>query len=46
MKQFVNASDKDGACFKAFSGFCCEKLKPRIFYGPQIRKLINPAAVP
>ena len=41
MKEFVNALDKDGACFKAFSRLRSEKLKARIFYGPQIRKIIK-----
>ena len=43
MKQFVKASDKDGACFAdlnyAFPGLSCEKLKAGIFDGPQFRKL-------
>ena len=45
MKQFVKALDKDGDCFayvcKSFPGLSTEKLKGRIFDGPQIRRLIN-----
>ena len=39
MKQLVKALDKDGACFpyqrNAFPGLSSEKLKRKIFDGPQ-----------
>ena len=45
MKQFVNALEKDGNCFKyicmKFPGLAIAKLKAGIFNGPQIQKLIN-----
>ena len=45
MKQFVKVLDKDGDCFnyiaKTFPGLSMEKLKPGIFDGPQIRKLMQ-----
>lgn len=45
MKQFVQALNKDGACFSyicsAFPGLSNEKLKAGIFDGPQIRKLVK-----
>ena len=44
MKQFVKALNKDFASFKYlcdfFPGLSTEKLKARIFNGPQIRQLI------
>ena len=47
MKQFVKALEKDGDCFKyiciKFPGLTIEKLKTKIFDGPQIRKLMNDA---
>ena len=47
MKQFVQALEKDGDCFKyicmKYSGLTIEKLKATIFDGPQIRKLMNDA---
>ena len=45
MKQYVKALNKHGDCFKyicgKFLGLSSEKLKQRIFDGPQIRQLIN-----
>ena len=45
MKQFVKALDFYGDCFKyigyTFPGISAEKLKARIFNGPQIRQLIK-----
>ena len=45
MKQFVKSLKKDGDCFKCvctkFPGSTIENLKAGIFYGPQIKKLIN-----
>ena len=45
MKQFVKALDKDSDCFnyiaKTFPDLSMEKLKTGIFYGPQIRKLMQ-----
>ena len=45
MKQFVKALDKDGDCLnyiaKTFPDLSMEKLKTGIFYGPQIRKLMQ-----
>ena len=45
MKQFVKAFDKDGNCFnyitKTFPDLSMEKLKTGIFYGTQIRKLMQ-----
>ena len=47
MKQFVEALEKDGDCFKyiciKFPGLTIEKLEAGIFDGLQIRKLINDA---
>jgi len=45
MKQFVKALNKDGSCIEYIAnklpGLTMEKLKAGIFYGPQIRQLIN-----
>jgi hypothetical protein len=45
MKQFVKALNKDGLCLEYIThklpGLSMEKLKARIFDGPQIRQLIN-----
>ena len=45
MKQFVKALNKDGKCFKyiceKFVHLSDEKLKERIFVGPQIRQLMR-----
>ena len=45
MKQFVEALDKEGECFKylctKFSGLSYEKIKAEIFDGPQIRHLLK-----
>ena len=42
MKQFVKVLNKEGACFKyiqeKFSNLSAEKVKERVFVGPQIRK--------
>ena len=47
MKQFVKALEKDGDRFKyicmKFSGLTIEKVKAGIFYGLQVRQLINDA---
>ena len=48
MKQFVKTLNKHGSCFnyilQKFLGLSMEKLKARIFDGPQIRKLIQDQA--
>ena len=50
IKQFAKALNKDGDCFKyictRFPGSTIEKLKAGIFYGPQIRTLINDCDFP
>lgn len=46
MSQFVCALDKDSECFKyicsVYHRMTLEKLKARVFTGPQIRKLCDP----
>ena len=48
LKQFVKALNKHGSCFnyivQKFPGLSMEKLKARIFDGPQIRKFIQDQA--
>ena len=45
MKQFIKALEKDGDCFQyicnSFPNLSNEKLKARIFDGPQIRQLMR-----
>ena len=45
IKQLVKALDKDGECFRyicqSFPGLSLEKLKARIFVGPDIQKLMQ-----
>ena len=45
MKQFIKALEKDGDCFQyicnSFTNLSNEKLKARIFDGPQIRQLMR-----
>ncbi|GFS86240.1 uncharacterized protein TNCV_661111 [Trichonephila clavipes] len=45
MKQFVKALDKSGECFnflsRKFPGLSIEKLKARIFDGPQVRTFVK-----
>ena len=47
VKQFVKAFNKEGACFKyiqeKFFYMSAEKVKERVFVGPQIRKLTKDA---
>jgi len=50
MKQFVEALNKDGDCFKyictSFPGSTIEKLKAGIFDGHQLRTLIQDCDFP
>lgn len=45
IKQFIKALDKEGECFKylstKFTRLSYEKIKARIFDGPQIRNLLK-----